>query len=268
MMSKILKWFDLTGQVALVTGGSRGLGWQMASALGEAGAHVVICARKQDELNEAEQQLKAQGIAVSSMVMDVTDFEALPQRIEQLVQRFGRIDILLNNAGTAWASPAETTTNAQWQKVIDLNLNALFYVTREVARQSMLPRQQGVVVNIASIGGLQGNAPDMKTISYNASKGAVLNLTRALASEWGPQGIRVNAICPGFIRTKMSKALLDRSESVVLAKTPLRRIGAEDDLNATVVYLASQASRHITGQHIVVDGGASTTLFGDMLGGA
>jgi gluconate 5-dehydrogenase len=131
----------------------------------------------------------------------------------------------------------------------------------------MLPRQKGVVVNIASIGGLQGNSPDMKTISYNASKGAVINLTRALASEWGPQGIRVNAICPGFIRTKMSEGLLERAEPVVLAKTPLRRIGSEDDLNATVVYLASEASRHVTGQHIVIDGGASTTLFGDMLGG-
>lgn len=260
--------FDLTGKVALVTGGSRGLGLQMAGALLDAGAQVVICARRADELAAAQDSLRDRGCGVTTLQADLTDFEQLPALVAGILTKFRRLDILVNNAGMAWAGPAETLSDQHWLNVINLNLNALFFLTREVAKQAFLLQGHGVVINVASVGGLQGNAPDMKTVAYNASKGAVVNLTRALASEWGPRGIRVNAICPGFFRTRMSTDLLAKSESVVLAKTPLRRIGAEEDLNGTVIYLASQASAHITGQSIVVDGGASTTLFGDMFGDA
>ncbi len=258
--------FDLQGQVALVTGGSRGLGLQMAAALAEAGARVLLCARHDDELREAARTLQSRGLDVGTLAADLTDAAALPGVVAELLQREDRLDILVNNAGMAWAEPAETLSNERWLRVVDLNLNGLFFLTREVARQSMLPRGSGVVVNVASVGGLQGNAPDMKTVAYNASKGAVVNLTRALASEWGPRGVRVNTICPGFFRTKLSAGLLDRVGAAVLAKTPLRRLGDDEDLKGTVVYLASRASRHVTGQCIVVDGGASTTLFGDMFG--
>jgi len=263
-MNTLYRLFDLTGQVALVTGGSRGLGLQMAGALADAGAQVVICARRADELATAAQALRDRGQPVLTLQADITAFDRLPSLVSDLIERVGRLDILVNNAGMAWAGPAETLADEHWLRVVDLNLNALFFLTREVGRQAFLPQRSGVVINVASVGGLQGNAPDMKTVAYNASKGGVVNLTRALASEWGPRGVRVNAICPGFFRTRMSAGLIDKSASVVLAKTPLRRIGAEDELNGTVVYLASQASAHVTGQHIVVDGGASTTLFGDM----
>jgi gluconate 5-dehydrogenase len=259
--------FDLSGQTAVVTGGSRGLGLQMAEALAEAGARVVLCARREDELRRAGESLRGRGLDVATLAADLTDFERLPSLVSALLDREGRLDILVNNAGMAWAEPAETLSDERWLRVVDLNLNGLFFLTREAARQAFLPAGRGVVVNIASVGGLQGNAPDMKTVAYNASKGAVVNLTRALASEWGPRGVRVNAICPGFFRTRLSAGLLDRIGDAVLAKTPLRRLGDDEDLKGTVVYLASRASRHVTGQCIVVDGGASTTLFGDMLAG-
>ncbi len=251
--------------MALITGGSRGLGLQMAEALGQAGARVVLAARNPDELDRAAAGLECQGMRTATQALDLTDSDRLPAWVSTLLAREGRIDILVNNAGLAWAEPAETMSDAHWHRVIDLNLNALFFLTREVARQAFIPQRAGKIVNIASVGGLQGNAPDMKTVAYNASKGAVVNLTRALASEWGPLGLHVNAICPGFFRTRLSERLLARVEHAVLAKTPLRRLGGEDDLKGTILYLASRASHHVTGQCIVVDGGASTTSFGDML---
>lgn len=260
--------FDLRDRVALVTGGSRGLGLQMAEALAEAGARVVLAARKPDELEQAAGTLRERGLNVGTAVLDLTDFERLPAWSAELLEREGRLDILVNNAGTAWAEPAETTSDTTWQRVMDLNLNGLFFLTREFARRSFIPRSAGKIINIASIGALAGNAPDMKTVAYNASKGAVVSLTRTLASEWGPMGLQVNAICPGFFRTRLSTKLLDRVEPAVLAKTPLRRLGGDEDLKGTVVYLASRASDYVTGQCIIVDGGGSTTLFADMLGHA
>lgn len=260
------KLFDLSGRTALVTGGSRGLGFQMATALAQAGAKVTLCARKADELEQAADHLRAQGLDVQTIPMDLGQLESIGPSVQALLKQVGPIDILVNNAGMAWAGPAETTTDAQWQRVMNLNVNGLFFLTREIAQHSMLPRQRGVIINIASVGGLQGNAPDMKTIAYNTSKGAVVNMTRALASEWGPQGIRVNAICPGFFPTKLSSGLLEKTGPTVIAKTPLRRLGGDEDLKGTVVYLASDASAYMTGQCLVLDGGSSTTLFGDMLG--
>jgi NAD(P)-dependent dehydrogenase (short-subunit alcohol dehydrogenase family) len=238
--------FSLAGQVAVVTGGSRGLGLQMAQALGEAGAQVVLIARKADELAAAAAHLGTLGIRAHTRAHDLSDLDSLP-------------------AGMAWAAPATAITPAQWQRVMQLNVDSLFFLSREVARLALIPQGSGKVVNIASVGGLLGNSTDMHTAAYNASKGAVVNLTRALASEWGPHGIHVNAICPGFFPTKLSSGFLRQVQAGVLAKTPLRRMGGDQDLMGTVLYLASRASHHVTGQCIVVDGGASVTLFQDLL---
>jgi len=261
----LLALFSLAGQVAVVTGGSRGLGLQMAQALGQAGARVVLIARKADELAEAAAHLTALGVAVSTRAHDLSDLDRLPALVGSLRAEHGRLDVLVNNAGMAWAAPATEITPAQWQRVMQLNLDSLFFLSREVARQAFIPQGSGKVVNIASVGGLLGNSTDMHTAAYNASKGAVVNLTRALASEWGPLGLHVNAICPGFFPTRLSGGFLRQVEAGVLAKTPLRRMGGDEDLMGTVVYLASRASHHVTGQCIVVDGGASVTLFQDLL---
>lgn len=248
--------FDITGKVALITGGSRGLGLQMAEALGEMGARVVITARKTAELEEAAAQLRAQGIDVLTIVNDLSRFDAIPELVTQATERFGDIDILVNNAGATWGAPAEDYPPEAWHKVMNLNINGLFFLTQEVGRRCMIPRRAGKIVNIASVAGLAGNPPEMMTIAYNTSKGAAVNFTRALAAEWGKYNINVNAICPGFFPSKLSRGLLEKIEKHVVACTPLQRLGGDDDLKGTAVFLASEASRHVTGQCITVDGGA------------
>ncbi|MBV2236034.1 MAG: SDR family oxidoreductase [Sterolibacterium sp.] len=254
--------FDLSGQVALVSGASRGLGLQMAEALGGMGARLAIVARKADELHAAAARLAAQGCEVLPVVADLGDGEAtvIPGVVDTVLAHYGQIDILLNNAGTSWGAAAEDYPDAAWRKVMNLNVDALFFLTREVGRRAMLPRRSGKIINIASIAGLGGNPAEIQTIAYNTSKGAVVNFTRALAAEWGPQGINVNAICPGFFPTKMSRGLLAAIEPQVVAATPLRRLGSDEDLQGTVVYLASAASRHVTGQCLTVDGGMSVVI--------
>ncbi|MBL8491009.1 MAG: SDR family oxidoreductase [Rhodocyclaceae bacterium] len=250
--------FDLTGKVALITGGSRGLGLQMAEALGEMGAKVAITARKADELKEAEAHLTSLGIQVMTVVNDLSKFDQIPGMVDQVLAHYGTIDILVNNAGATWGAPAEDYPDEAWKKVMDLNINAMFFLSREVGKRVMIPRKSGKIINVASVAGLAGGPPDMHTIGYNASKGAAVNFTRALGSEWGRYNINVNAICPGFFPSKMSKGLLEKIEKMVIATTPLHRLGGDEDLKGTVVFLASDASRHITGQYIAVDGGACT----------
>ena len=249
--------FDLTGKTALVTGGSRGLGLQMATALAEMGARVAITARKADELEEARRTLAdTTGTEALTVVSDVARFDTLPGLVDTVLEKFGAIDILVNNAGTSWGAPAEDHPADAWHKVMNLNVNGLFFLTQQVGKKSMIPRRSGKVVNIASVAGLSGGLFEMHAIAYSTSKGAVVNFTRALAAEWGRFGINVNAICPGFFPTKMSRGLLDQIEQDVIANTPLGRLGNDEDLKGTVVYLSSEASRHITGQYIAVDGGA------------
>ncbi|MDH4181499.1 MAG: SDR family oxidoreductase [Betaproteobacteria bacterium] len=248
--------FDLTGKVALVTGGSRGLGLQMARALGGMGARVAVSARKADELEHAKTALDAQGIETLTVVNDLAAPGAVAALVDAVVGRFGTIDVLVNNAGTTWGAPAEDYPAEAWRKVMSLNLDALFFLSQRVAKQVMIPKGSGKIVNIASVSGLAGNPPGMATIAYNASKAGVVNLTRALASEWGRHNINVNAICPGFFPSKMSAGLLEKIGTQVIARTPLGRLGGDDDLMGTVVYLSSEASRHVTGQAIAVDGGA------------
>ena len=250
--------FDLTGRVALITGGSRGLGLQMAEALGEMGARVAITARKADELKEAETHLTSLGIQVLTIVNDLSKFDQIPGMVDQVQAHYGTIDILVNNAGATWGAPAEDYPDEAWKQVMDLNINAMFFLRREVGKRAMIPKKSGKIINVASVAGLAGGPPDMHTIGYNASKGAAVNFTRALGSEWGRYNINVNAICPGFFPSKMSKGLLEKIEKMVIATTPLHRLGGEEDLKGAVVFLASEASRHITGQYIAVDGGACT----------
>ena len=249
--------FDLTGQVALVTGGSRGLGLQMAEALGEMGAKLAISARKADELIEAKQHLEGLGYEVETVVNDLSKFEQIPGLVDQVLARFGRIDILVNNAGTTWGAKAEDHPDAAWHKVMDLNVNAPFFLSREVAKRCMIPAGRGSIVVIASVAGLKGTPPGMNTIAYNTSKAGAIHMARTLASEWGHYGVRVNAICPGFFETKLASGLINQLGEAMIARTPLRRIGGEEDLKGAIAFLASDASRHVTGLALVVDGGTS-----------
>ena len=253
----VKKLFQLDGHIALITGGSRGLGLQMAQALGEMGCRLVISARKADELAQAQSHLAQQGIEVMTVVCDLQQQEQIPSLVDQALARFGQIDILVNNAGATWGAPAEDYPDAGWHKVINLNVNAPFFLSREVGRRSMIPRQQGKIINIASVAGLKGTAAGVHTIAYNTSKAAMINFTRTLASEWGRYNINVNAICPGFFPSKMSSGLLEKVQDAVLARAPLHRIGGEEDLKGAVVFLASEASRHMTGQYLALDGGTS-----------
>ncbi len=249
--------FDLAGKVALITGGSRGLGLQMASALGDMGAKVAITARKADELAEAKSHLEGRGIDVLAVTNDLSDAGGIPALVNGVVKHFGTIDVLVNNAGATWGAPAEDYPSEAWHKVMNLNVNALFFLTQYVGKHVMIPKRAGKIINISSIAGLGGNPPGMSTIAYNTSKGADINFTRALAAEWGRYNINVNAICPGFFPSKMSAGLLDKFEKMAIAMTPLQRIGGDDDLKGVVVFLASEASRHVTGQYLAVDGGVS-----------
>jgi NAD(P)-dependent dehydrogenase (short-subunit alcohol dehydrogenase family) len=256
-MGSVRDLFDLSGKVALITGGSRGLGLQMAEALGEMGAKVAITARKQGELDEAAARLGKAGIETLTVAGDLAKPETVPRVVDEVVARFGGIDVLVNNAGTTWGAPAEEHPPEAWHKVMNLNVNAVFFLSQEVGRRCMIPKRSGKIVNVASIAGLRANPQEMATIAYNTSKAAAIHFTRALAAEWGKYDINVNAICPGFFPSKMSRGLLDRIEKAVVAGTPLHRLGGEEDLKGAIVFLASNASRHVTGQFIAVDGGAS-----------
>ena len=248
--------FDLTGKVALITGGSRGLGLQMAEALGEMGAKLAITARKADELAAAKAHLEKQGIEVLAVASDLSKFDQIPGLVSKVLEHYGRIDILLNNAGATWGAKAEDYPADAWMKVINLNVNGMFFLTQEVGKRAFIPQKSGKVIVTASIAGLRGNPPEMGTIAYNASKGADVNFVRALAAEWGRYNINVNAICPGFFPSKMASGLLEMLGDKIIEGTPLRRIGGEEDLKGLVVLLASEAGRHISGQAIAVDGGS------------
>ncbi len=244
---------DLSGRVALVTGGSRGLGLQMAEVLGELGAKVAITARKRDELDAAAAHLKSLGIEALPLVCDMGQLATIPPMVEQVIAALGPIDILVNNAGTSWGAPTIDHSMDGWNKVITLNVTAIFVATQEVGRRCMVPRQSGKVINIASIQGLTGTyADDIPTLAYNASKGAVVNMTRTLANEWARYGINVNAIAPGYFPTKMTERL---GETSTAQMAPMNRGGGAEDLKGVTALFASDACAFITGQTLAVDGG-------------
>jgi NAD(P)-dependent dehydrogenase (short-subunit alcohol dehydrogenase family) len=251
--------FDLSGKTALITGGSRGLGLQIAEALGEQGASLVLSARKEDELQEAVAHLQGMGIAASWIAADGAKDGDVRQLAAEAIKRLGHIDILVNNAGATWGAPAEDHPIEAWDKVMNLNIRGLFLLTQAVGKHSMIPRKYGRVINVASIAGLGGNPPGtMKTLAYNTSKGAVVNFTRTLAGEWGAYGITVNALAPGFFPSKMTKGVLKQFGEDELARSaPLQRIGDDEDLKGAALLFASDAGKHITGQILAVDGGVS-----------
>jgi len=249
---------DLAGRTALVTGGSRGLGLQIAEALGEMGARVAITARKKDELEQAVSHLEKNKIACEAHVSDIGKREAIAPLADAVLKSFGKVDILVNNAGATWGAPAEDHPLDAWDKLVSVNLTGAFLLSQRIAKKSMIPAKWGRIVNVASIAGLLGQDPRFApTAAYTATKHGMVGLTRQLAAEWGVHGITVNAICPGFFPSKMTRATLDTSGKLIREWTPNRRLGNDEDLKGLAVLLASEASRHITGQAIAVDGGAS-----------
>lgn len=256
-MGSVRKAFDLTGRTALITGGSSGLGLQIAEALGEQGARVLISSRKADALQAAQSHLKSLGVDVEWIAADNSKEEDIQRLSQDAFERLGRIDILVNNAGATWGAPAEDHPLAAWDKLMNLNVRSLFLLSQQVAKRSMIPNRYGRIINLASIAGLKGNGPKSTgTIAYNASKGAVVNFTRGLAGEWGRYGITVNALAPGFFPSKMTKGTIETLGVEALAsRAPLQRIGDEDDLKGAALLFASDAGKHITGQILAVDGG-------------
>lgn len=248
--------FDLSGRTAVVTGGSRGLGLQIAEALAEQGATLVLTARRREQLDEAADHLGTLGARVTVRAADLSDAASVAAVVDDVVGEHGAIDVLVNNAGATWGAPAEEHPLEAWHKVIDLNLTGTFLLTQRVAVASMIPRRRGRIVTVASVAGLRGTTPGlMGTVAYTTSKGGLIAMTRGLAAEWARYGITVNAIAPGWFPTKMTRGTLASAADVVEEATPLGRLGGPEDLKGVAVLLASDASSYITGQTIAVDGG-------------
>ncbi|MGP4072077.1 SDR family oxidoreductase [Piscibacillus sp. B03] len=248
--------FDLTDKVAIVTGGGRGLGQQIAEGFAEAGANVVVCSRKLEACKEVSQQLLDKGVRSIAVQCDVTKPEDIQNVVDRTLDVFGKIDILVNNSGATWGAPVVDMPLEAWNKVFNVNATGTFLMSQAVGKV-MLKQKQGKIINISSIAGLKGSNPElMDTIGYNSSKGAVISFTRDLAVKWGPHGIHVNAIAPGFFPTKMSKILLEQGGDEFLKGTPLRKFGSDSDLKGVALFLASDASNFVTGDVIEVDGGS------------
>jgi gluconate 5-dehydrogenase len=252
----IEKLFDLRGRVAIVTGGSRGLGAEFAEGLAEAGASLMLCARRDEWLVPGVAALRGRGFTAHGMRCDVSNIEQVQAVVDTTVEQFGQVDILVNNAGVSWGERPEAMTIAQWQKVLDTNLTGAFLFSQAAGRE-MLKRRYGRIINVASIAGLQGNVNGPYYAGYAASKAGLMGLTRELAASWGRHGIRVNAIAPGFFPSRMSEASIKAVEEGIKKTTPLGRVGQPGELKGVAVFLASDASNYITGQTLVVDGGGT-----------
>jgi gluconate 5-dehydrogenase len=249
--------FELGGKVAIVTGGGRGIGRNLAAALAEMGADVVVCGRKQETCEEAAGELSALGVRALGLRCDVRSPDDVEAVVRATISEFGRVDVLVNNAGTTWAAPAEDMPFEAWQKVVDVNLTGVFLFCQAAGRE-MIRQQDGKIINISSIAAFQGAPPEiMNALPYQATKGGVVSLTRDLACKWAEHGINVNAIAPGWFPTEMSRVLLERHEAAMIQRIPLGRFGGPDDLKGMLVYLASAASAWVTGQTFAVDGGQS-----------
>lgn len=246
--------FDLSGRVAIITGGSTGLGRQMAEALAETGANVVLCARKKERCVQAAEELQKLGVKTLALGCDVKSQTQIQETVDATLAQFGRIDILINNAGTSWGAPMEEMRLEHWNKVIETNLTGTFLFSQAVGK-SMIAQKRGKIINIASVAGLRGAPPEFPAIGYHASKGGVIIFTKDLACKWGMHNIQVNAIAPGWFPTDMSRVIMERNKEAFLSRIPLGRFGGENDLKGAAVFLASDASDFVTGHVLVVDGG-------------
>ncbi|WP_129709218.1 SDR family oxidoreductase [Priestia megaterium] len=247
--------FDLTGKTAIITGGGRGLGEQMAEGLAEAGANIVLCSRKKEACQQVADRLANMGVKTLALACDISQPEDIKNVVHQTIETFERIDILINNSGATWGAPVEEMPLEAWQKVMNINVTGTFLMSQEAGKE-MIKQKAGKIINIASIAGLGGTDPQyMDTIGYNTSKGAVITFTKDLAVKWGQHNIQVNAIAPGFFPTKMSGAIMEQGKDYFLSQTPLKRFGSEADLKGAAVFLASAASNYITGDILTVDGG-------------
>ncbi len=253
-MTTVQQLFDLTRRVAIITGGSVGLGRQMAEGLAEMGANLVLCARKKERCEQAAGELQKLGIKALAVGCDVKNPSNVLEVVDATLAQFGRIDILINNAGTSWGAPVEEMRIEHWNKVIETNLTGTFLFSQAVGK-SMVPQRRGKIINIASVAGLRGAPPEFQAIGYHASKGGVIAFTKDLACKWGVHNIQVNAIAPGWFPTNMSQVVLERNKDAFLSKIPLRRFGSGHDLKGAAVFLASAASDYVTGHVLVVDGG-------------
>jgi NAD(P)-dependent dehydrogenase (short-subunit alcohol dehydrogenase family) len=252
---RVQELFDLTGKVAVVTGGSRGLGLEIAHGLGEAGASVVITARRQEWLGSALSELESAEITAHAVACDVADDIEVAKLADEAQARFGPVDILVNAAGVSWGAPAVDMTPDRWRWVMDVNATGTFLCCQAFGR-GMIERGEGRIVNVASVAGLVGQAAGvLDAIGYSASKGAVVSLTRDLAVKWAPHGVAVNAVAPAFFPTRMTQAHIDKSEPQLVAATPMGRLGRPGELKGVVLFLASEAANYVTGQVLAVDGG-------------
>lgn len=252
----VLDLFSLKGKTAIITGGGRGLGAQIAEGFAEAGANVVICSRKVEACQEVSNRLIEKGVKSLALKCDVTNPKDIQHVVEETMRAFDRIDILVNNSGATWGAPALEMPLEAWQKVLNVNITGVFLMSQAVGKV-MVEQKQGKIINIASVAGLGGTDPRfMDTIGYNTSKGAVITFTKDLAVKLGHHNINVNAIAPGFFPTKMSKVLMEVGKDRILEATPLKRFGSDQDLKGVALFLASDASNYITGDTLIVDGGA------------
>lgn len=256
-MPTLKELYNLKGKVALVTGGSRGLGKEMAEGLAEAGATLMLLARREQWLTPAVEEFRARGFRCESALCDVSDADDVQAAVDRTIAAFGQIDILINNAGVTWGTPAEDMPLDKWKMVLDINLTGAFLFSQKAGRE-MLKRKSGNIINVASIAGLQGTMENGQHIlGYVAAKGGLIAMTRELAAKWARRGIRVNAIAPGFFPSRMTEKILLADQPQIEAAVPMGRVGGEGELKGVAVFLASAASGYITGQAIVVDGGST-----------
>ncbi len=254
-MTNVKQLMSLEGRVSVVTGGATGLGLQMATALAEAGSHIVVCSRKLENCEQAAGALEKLGVKALGLACDATKPEQVEAVKDATLKQFGRVDVLVNNAGRAWVAPPEELPIERWQQIMDLNVTAPFICSQVFGRE-MIKARRGKIINIASIAGLIGRNPKAySSIVYSTSKGALVNFTRDLAIKWAQHNIHVNCICPGFFVTPINQKLFDKNPEPILREIPLNRTGGENDLKGIAVLLASDASNFITGAIIPVDGG-------------
>jgi NAD(P)-dependent dehydrogenase (short-subunit alcohol dehydrogenase family) len=252
--------FNVKNKTAIVTGGGRGLGEQIAEGLAEAGANVVVCSRKLEACERVSEKLKQMGVKALALQCDVTNQKQVEEVVKKTVEEFGGVDILVNNSGTSWTGPALDLPVDKWEKVMDVNVKGVFLFSQAVGKV-MVEQGSGKIINIASLAGFGGAPPTiMDTIAYNTSKGAVITFTKDFSAKMAMHGIQVNAIAPGFFPTKITGAMLEKMYKQIVQLIPSGRLGTEEDLKGAAVFLSSRASDYITGQVLSVDGGKSALI--------